>query len=238
MPLPDLPEPNYFKLEQICIRWGCDEDRLVQYCESGMLEIGVILENSAAHQIKESGKESSVLNGFHVLNVSDVRGTLHWGDNPGDEYSCQIKEVYVPLDNDLSPQYDYYDREITFDSTFILDQRHIFSASSLVIEKSERNRFEIKHNMDIIDSNNNENSTLTETQSVNLQEKRELILKGWLAGKNILNTKEQLEYTREKVWSEMNKIDDLVFRPSGEDTINAFFTKAKLCSFKLGKRKG
>lgn len=236
MRLPNLPEPNHFTLEQICKRWECDEDRLLQYCKSDMLQIGVIFNNAPARQNDNLGKSDSVLNGFYALSSGDVIDTMNWGDSPGydDGFCCSIKYAYMP--NGCKESYfNLCDEEPTVGPEFILKNSHVFCASSLVIEKTERDRFETRHTMYICESIDNEDSTRETLPTLNIQEKRELILKGWLAGKGF---KEPLELTQNKTWEALYSIDSQIFRHSAPDTIKQFFKKQTLCSFKLGKRKG
>ncbi|MDZ7839635.1 MAG: hypothetical protein U5R46_02265 [Gammaproteobacteria bacterium] len=72
---------------------------------------------------------------------------------------------------------------------------------------------------------------------MSLQEKRELVLKGWLGAKGIKEGDEIAERQRE-VWDQLTNVDQVLFPPKSQETIGRFFKQAKLVRFKRGRRKG
>lgn len=72
--------------------------------------------------------------------------------------------------------------------------------------------------------------------AIKIQEKRELVLKGWLIGRGI--AVQEIELTQKKLWNELGNADKLIFPPSGDETIKEFFKKQSLCTFKKGRRNG
>jgi hypothetical protein len=75
------------------------------------------------------------------------------------------------------------------------------------------------------------------TKSFSIQQKRELVLAGWLVGAD-LNDSEQLEHTQEDLWKLLNKASSGLFKPASDGTIKDFFKAQNLCRFKIGRRKG
>ena len=237
MTLPDLPKPDHFTLEQICQRWCCDEERLIQYCRSNMLEIGVILNDAHAYRYESVlGKEHDILNGFFALSIRDVEGAFAWGESPGDEFSHTVRRVYLPKNADTEVPSERADK-IRENSEYQLESGHVFSSTQLAISKYERDRFETEHNMHISDLIDNEDSTIEPLPTLNIQEKRELILKSWLAGKKI-NTSEPLTIRRKELWTQLSEIDETIFPIRSKHAIKDFFDEQTLCKFKPGRGTG
>lgn len=236
MSLPNLPEPNYFTLQQICERWDCDEDRLIQYCQSDMLEIGVVLDGSDAYQVgRNSEKIRSRLSGFYGLSCSDVAGTHYWGESPSpcDEFCCHVKKVRMP--DNLDSFNEYGGDDIDIDNEFELERRHVFSSDSLLVTKLERDRFENEHKINV--STAGDISNAADKSRMGIQHGRELILKKWLTD-NEINSDQPLSNKQEELWGILGKINSEIFRSAAPDTIKQFFKKQNLCSFQTGRRKG
>jgi len=77
-------------------------------------------------------------------------------------------------------------------------------------------------------------------QFVSVKEKRELILKGWVAGKKFASEDLiNMAFTHKELWKVLGIIDPKVFPPSSSDTIKDFFAAQTIIkSFKKGRRKG
>ncbi|HHZ88380.1 MAG TPA: hypothetical protein EYN61_05110, partial [Chromatiaceae bacterium] len=192
MSLPNLPDPNHFFLKDICKRWKCDTGKLLQYCDSNMLEIGVILNDSLGNQTDQFGCPQQIaLNGYYALSNNDVSGTLFWGDYPTDDYQCVVTTISVGSD---VPDFILEGKEGQTSRKISLERKHVFTASFLVISKYERDRFEDEHDMQQPENTESfqENST---GNNITTQTQRELILKGWL-GKHSLNESQPLEITQ------------------------------------------
>lgn len=70
-----------------------------------------------------------------------------------------------------------------------------------------------------------------------MQESRELVLRGWLEGREYM-VNQPLDLTRKEVWTELSKAVPEIFRPLSDETIKEFFKNQKFCRFKSGRRKG
>jgi hypothetical protein len=70
------------------------------------------------------------------------------------------------------------------------------------------------------------------------QEQRELVLSGWLLGRGASVNPNSMAMTKEKLWGELSKANDQLFRPSSESTIDKFFKKQQLVKFNPGRPKG
>ena len=97
----NLPEPDHFTLQQVCRHWKCDEEHLLQYCNSKMLEIGVMINGIECHFFDiYSNKIQYGLSGFYVLSIADVNEIHHWGENVTFEDSCKVADVYLSKNSD------------------------------------------------------------------------------------------------------------------------------------------
>lgn len=84
-----------------------------------------------------------------------------------------------------------------------------------------------------------------ETKGQNTQQRREAILLKWLEGKEQTNPnfdRWYIELTHKEVWDELDNLslsinpDSRHFAPKGDRTLTDFFSKQKLCKFKLGAK--
>jgi len=238
MPIPELPEPNSFTLDEISDRWNCDSDKLIRFCESDLLNIGIVLTGSHAKHIGDDFKQHEViLDGFYNLSKKDAIGSYYSGTSPADEFACLVNTVYSPTYSTEEHVDLNFNKYIPFDNSFTLHTKHIFSYDDLRISKEERGRFEQEHNIEPQLSNGLDSSTTNNQESIGVQEKRECMLKGWLAGKGY-NTNKPINLTQEQLWSELCKINKSIFKPAAPDTIKGFFKKQSICHFKTGRPKG
>jgi hypothetical protein len=119
----------------------------------------------------------------------------------------------------------------------------IYQNRFTIITKEERDRFENKYGI------TSETESVQKEISLNvikgdlpniangtIQASRELVLKGWLAGRGI-DFGAGVDLTRAQVWRELSKASPELFRPLGKDAINDFFGLQKLCSFRRGRPK-
>jgi len=72
------------------------------------------------------------------------------------------------------------------------------------------------------------------SKDLNMQKKRELVLSGWLLGKQY-DEKTQIPITRKELWGVLSKANNKLFAARSDETINDFFQDQKLCSFKQGR---
>lgn len=113
-----------------------------------------------------------------------------------------------------------------------IDYKSLYErAKNVIADQSEV----IQKLSDQISKSKNEDYSTTSTAKLLAQERRELILKGYLTGKGLDNN-QQLKISQEKLWDSLNKIDNNIFPPTSDDTIKAFFRKQKLCSFTPGRK--
>lgn len=143
MPLPD--PSNHLTLKQISQRWECDEDRLIQYCMSGQLDLSILLtgEHSLQHYVDEEGKAQC--NGAYILRGIYKLPNLFVKNISGGA-SEVLHEIYSsgfkPFDD-----YDHDDYGASLSTTYELLGTHPFTLEDLVISKSERDRFEKEHDI-------------------------------------------------------------------------------------------
>ena len=238
MPLPELPEPNSFTLDEISDRWNCDLDKLIRLCESDMLNIGIVLTGSSAKHTGDDFKPHEVsLDGFFNLSKKDAIGSYYSGSSPAYEYAYHVNTVYSPTYSTEEHVDMNFNKYIPIGNSYILHNKHIFSYNDLRISKEERGRFEKKYNIEPQLSIELDSSTTNNQKQIGIQEKRECMLKGWLAGKEY-DTEQPLELTQEMLWSELSNVDKNIFPPASPDTIKGFFKVQNICHFKTGRRKG
>jgi hypothetical protein len=110
-----------------------------------------------------------------------------------------------------------------------------------IITKEERDRFEIENNMfnttKTPDEFCEDTNTVPNIENGTIQASRELVLKGWLVGRNIDFSAEVEDLTRQQLWNELSKASPELFRSLGKYAINDFFGLQKLCSFRRGRPK-
>jgi hypothetical protein len=112
-----------------------------------------------------------------------------------------------------------------------------------IITKEERDRFENKYGITSESKSVQEEvdqyeigGHLPSIANGTIQASRELILRGWLAGRDI-DFGTEVDLTRTQLWNELSKASSDLFRSLGKDAINDFFGLQKLCTFRRGRPK-
>lgn len=80
---------------------------------------------------------------------------------------------------------------------------------------------------------------LDSEKTVTTQQARENVLKAWISKQELENStfnKALIKYTHAETWKMLGKMDKALFTPASDSTVQKFFNKQKLCSFKIGRR--
>ena len=165
-------------------------------------------------------------------------------DEPKYIYTDRANRVYLPkgLDRSGMSVVGYFSAQDLWGQRYLFMEpsascaifSHFIDHQFNVVTREERDRF-IKEQSGGIDQDKvSGDPPFTETSSI--QSCRELVLKGWLAGRSI-NLNSELSMTRLELWSELSMATPELFRPLGQDAINDFFSNHRLCSFRRGRPK-
>ena len=153
--LTKLPEPDGLLLPDVAARWGCSEQQLIEYLRSDMLEIRAYL----------------ALGKYEIHNYDFFPGMFSM-DVDANGYFRLPKEVIISAFNETAVDCDGVESTgpgsvtlFLFDEDFYrheLPRGVIVMRSHLRIMKSERDRFEKKHELIL-----NEEKSLTKANSKN-----------------------------------------------------------------------
>ncbi|MBT3204315.1 MAG: hypothetical protein HOM14_19350 [Gammaproteobacteria bacterium] len=97
--------------------------------------------------------------------------------------------------------------------------------------------YKIPENLSVLLKNEGKKKALVQDKAIFINEKRSLVLLGWLTAKNF-DLSKPLEITQSELWGELSKANNKIFPPSSPETIKGFFKEQNLCKFKTGRRKG
>lgn len=222
-----LPDPiSYYKLNQVCERWGCEISLLIDYWACGMLNIGTTLTEELTYTDHSDNHSTSNISpkptsGFFLVNSEDAQNIL---SSP----PALIHEVYINLyENGI------YKKRITYH----LLGGHPLTTNDLFITRNELDDFQLRHKIDISDTPALPKHVFTNQTQLPIQAKRELVLTGWLAGRNI-DTNIKIDLKQKDVWVELTKAAPELFAYKSNESIKEFFKKQKICSFRPGRKKG
>lgn len=224
-----LPETSCYSLEQIAQRWGCDTEQLIRYCETSMLNIGVLIHSKEGHDVSKNFKKIELLlNGFFHLSQEDILKI--WHTTPEDYHYID----FIHLPEEALNLYNSQEDSLLNGACILLKNKHPYSQKDLRISKEERDRFEKEHG---IDTNKTDHKDIPRlSPNFTTQENREIILREYLVEKRI-DTTNQIELTQSKLWDALHQIDNKLFPPASDDTIKQFFKVQDICRFKIGRRK-
>jgi len=156
---------------------------------------------------------------------------IHYPSNEVRDRKGRPMLTYISIHDLSGKRYLLMDIHETHSVTFGL----LLGVEFHVIPREERDRFVREHSGGI--SQNKVNVHLPNMSNSSIQASRELVLKGWLAGKNI-GFGAEVDLTRAQLWSELSKASPELFRSLGKDAIDDFCGLQKLCSFRRGRPKG
>jgi hypothetical protein len=147
-----LPEKEFFTLDEITARWrfaGCDRATLLDYARRDLLVFSVYLRDLGSHQRVEETEEerltTTVTTAFsftssdyqwesiRYLKSDDARRVLECRDGE----RAGVSVLYSKAQRDKASGTGYW-------------QAHYFQAADLLVTKTERERFEIEHKVNLV----------------------------------------------------------------------------------------
>lgn len=169
MSSPHWPEPDFFTLQQISQRWAqwdCDESKLIQLCRSKKIEIGINLSPTPVKDESYSHvfNNTNLIEGFVALSIDDI-------ERVNDGIQTVIKKVYESKKPTSSKQPG---------TSYQLVMVEQISSYSLVITKTERDRFEKEHDLIVnhkVNTQKNVNKPLHSIEKTNMLRGIKLLIK-------------------------------------------------------------
>jgi hypothetical protein len=141
-----LPEKDFFTLDEIATRWGCDHSAFLSYASRDILTYAVYLRDLGSHRSVEETNEQRITrthtvafamsspshqnHSLHFLRSDDARRVLESGPHEQVAISVLYKSPQRTKENGIGYM-----------------QAKYFTRSDLVVCREERNRFETTHNI-------------------------------------------------------------------------------------------